>query len=193
MTMLTSFVALLISVLSVAALPGEHRRAECKVTVSLAKVDSEEKPSGMINALIVSGAKAGPTGGGPAQSLPRCVYFYKPDNNNNPKYDGSVWPYVEVDDDCDIYLDDSIKESSALRKKGMVSMSKTGHLLVGGLPVYFYNDDPTGEDSLRDASCYCNTGPWSSVSSTGQGSAFKVKFYGLDDGDDDDDGDDNGE
>eukprot|EP01134_Creolimax_fragrantissima_P007281 CFRG7281T1 len=178
MSRLAIAVTLLLSASAISAVPQTRRDHEdCKLTVSLVNIESQEKPSGQIDALIVTGAKSGKTGGGKSDGLPRCVYYYKPDSSSKPSYKGKVWPYVKVPNGCDIYLDDSIPKDSDLRKDGMISMNPdTSGLLVGGLPLYFYHDDPTGEDDLEDASCYCNFGPWSSVSETGQGSAFDVDF-----------------
>eukprot|EP01134_Creolimax_fragrantissima_P002546 CFRG2546T1 len=174
MSQLAAAVTILLSASLISALqPGIREDKNCKLTVSLVTVKSEAIPSGDIDTLIVTGAKAGNTCGGKANSLPRCVYLYKLDSTNEPSYKGSIWPYVEVPDECDIFLDDSIPEHSNLRKDGMIGMNPdTFGLLVGGRPLYFYHGDPTGENNLKDASCYCNFGMWSSVSETGQGIAF---------------------
>lgn len=109
------------------------------VTLYQKNVHSESKPKGQINAIMITGAATGGTGGGSPTAEERCAYLYNPDikaGSSTPKYKGDNWPYFRVGEGCNFVLDKSIPTGSKLREPGFVSIGANRALLIGGLPVY---------------------------------------------------------
>ena len=154
--------------------PQRRAAAGCQVTISVKTVRSYAKPRGNIEAVLVTGAQTGSTGGGVATAAERCVYYYGPDaakRSATPGYKGKEWPYVRVADGCTVELDSSVPSSSPLRDSGYVEVDPDSRILrIGGIPVYQYRDDEM-------LTCLCNEPPeWTSILPNGNGAAFDVSL-----------------
>eukprot|EP00931_Biecheleriopsis_adriatica_P053216 TRINITY_DN3111_c0_g1_i1.p1 TRINITY_DN3111_c0_g1~~TRINITY_DN3111_c0_g1_i1.p1 ORF type:complete len:1315 (-),score=165.95 TRINITY_DN3111_c0_g1_i1:391-4314(-) len=92
-------------------------------------------PSGdKVRALQVEGAVDGPTGGGPATSAKRTIYYFTSDGSSDmPTFRGSNWPYVKVPTDASIEV---VVDFPVTVAEGL-----DGILLVDGKPAYQFAGD----------------------------------------------------